>query len=731
MSPLLCAIALLSQQQPPDSDSLEQPQIETVAYAADSLLMKVASRDIVLVGSSRIDYRDMSLQADTVRYTESIGSLDATGAPVLFDAGESITGSRMLYSLRTRRGRIVGAGSHYELGYYQGASITQVGRREYNIVDARFTTCDRDSAPDYYFYSPQMKVYQDDKAVARPVYLYVADTPVFYFPYWVFPIRTGRQSGFTIPKFGQTTRDGRYLRGIGYYFALSDYMDLLVQGDIMERTRFAMSVQERHSLRYVHHGTLRIEARREFETHLDRWRLFGEHLHDFPDGTTVRLRGEFLSDRNYLHETQETPEGRMEREVRSWLSVNRSLGRASVQLVLDRTQYLATNPDSIPGEKELDQDLPDIRLSVPASPLFRTPADPTRRRIWHSLYWSLSSHYVAVDNRTEDSRFTHSGMRTGADVSASSRLWGILGLTPRITGTATMYDRDRAGGRYPWWLAGSASLTATTDLYGVFQTSLFGFTAFRHTITPSATLSWAPGTYLASTEGGGLEPAPSDSAADRFFSFSDISAPSHARTVTLSLFQSLEARRMVRGQVDKIQLASLELSTTADLQRSDTVFTPLDASLELTPIQQLSATADASWDFYASRLTDVNFTTTFRLDGTDRTLMPDSIPASAGMPWRVSLSHYYRLGLGEQRDLSKLRASAALGLTPGWSVEYNAYYDLLEGSFVNQSYTLIRDLHCWEAMFTRNISDTDTGFYFRINIKELPDIKIEQRVSSF
>lgn len=728
MSQLLFVLALLTQS--PDPDSVEQPQIEAVAYAADSVVLQVGSRDILLVGSSRIDYRDMFLEADTVRYTESSGSLVASGLPELFDRGESIRGSRMYYSLRTRRGRIDSAGSQYEFGYYEGSSITQVGRREYNIVDARFTTCDRDSL-DYYFFSPQMKVFQDEKAIARPVYLYVDDTPVFYFPYWVFPIRSGRQSGFTIPKFGQTSRDGRYLRGLGYYFAFSDYIDLLLQGDIMERTRFALSAEERHSLRYIHQGSLKVEWRREFESHLDRWRLFGQHIHDFPDGTAVRIRGEFLSDRNYLEETQQTPEDRMEREIRSWVSVNRSLGRMSLQLVLDRTQYLNTDPDSIPDERELDQELPDFRLSIPASPLFAPPSDPARRRPWHSVYWSMSSHYVAIDSRREETRFAHSGLRTTADLSSSMRLGGILSLTPRINGVATVYDRDRAGDSYPWWLAGSAGLTASTDIYGVFPSSLFGFSAFRHTLTPSATLSWAPGTYLASGDDGMLEPAQADSASGRFFSFSDLAPPSSARRLTLSLFQSLEARRIEGDIIDKVQLASLDLSTTADLEKGDSIFTPLTASLALTPVQQFSAVTDASWDFYSSELKEVDFTTTIRLDGTDHTLLPDSIPQSSGMPWRLSLSHYYRLGLGEQQDLSKMRASAALGLTPDWSLEYSAYYDLLEGSFINQSYTLTRDLHCWEAVFVRQISDADSGFYFRINIKDLPDIKIEQHVSNF
>jgi|WetSurMetagenome_2_1015567.scaffolds.fasta_scaffold00188_6 lipopolysaccharide assembly outer membrane protein LptD (OstA) len=725
---ILAILAVLAQAD--TADSLQQ-SMEVIAYSADSIVLTVETRDIVLVGSSRIDYRDMALEADTVHYEPSVETVRASGSPELFDRGESIRGSRMFYSLRTRRGRIEAADSRYEFGYYSGSSITQVGPREFNITDARFTTCENDSEPDYYIRSPRMKVFQNERAVARPAYLYISDTPVFYIPFGVFPLRQGRQSGFTIPRFGQTSRDGRYLRGFGYYFAFSDYIDLLVDGDIMERTRFAASVEERHALRYVHSGRTVMEWRREFQTHLDRWRLFGEHLHDLADGTTVRLRGEFLSDRSYLADTHEDPYDRMEKEIRSWASVNRMLGRASVQLVLDRTQYLGTDPDSIADELEIAQSLPDLRVSLPSSPVFGTPSDPTRRTFWNTLYWNLSSHYIALDNRREETRTTHSGLRTVSELTASNRLWGILSLSPHVSATMTVYDRDRSGNSLPWWISGAAGITAQTDLYGVFQTGLLGYSALRHTITPGISFGYVPGTFLSSREDGGFGTASADSAEERYYSFSDLSLPSAVERLTFSLFQRLEGRRVDGDMVERADLATLEISTTADLGRSDSVFTPLTASLTLAPFDQLSMSTDAAWDFNSSRMEEVDFTTTLRLVGSDPTLLPDTIPASAGMPWRLSLSHYYRLGIGDAGDLSKLRASAALSLTPSWSIEYGSYYDLLESSFITQTYTLRRDLHCWEAIFTRHISDADTGFYFRINIKELPDIKIEQHVSQF
>jgi len=725
----LCLLAVAGQDAGGDTlrvDSVSvAPRIETIAYTTDSLVFFPGTGDLILIGTTRLDYRDMTLLSDTVRYDSEGDLITASGESELLDRGESITGTRMIYSLATRKGRIVGAASQYETGFYTGESITRVGPNEFNIVNARFTTCDRDTV-DYYFASPEMKVFPDDRAVARSVCLYVEETPVFYFPFWVFPIRRGRTEGFTIPKIGQTSADGRYLRDLGYYFFFSDYADVYLHGDIMEKTRFMAGISERHRVRYLCNGGLELEWRREFRNSRDRWMAFGQHMHDFPDGTSVRLRGEFLSDRSYLEETQQTPEDRMSSEVRSWVNVSRYFGRLSFQATMDRNSFLDTDPDTIPDEVLYVQELPDVRLGLPSAPLFPIPSDPTRIRPWHSLYWSASAHYLSRDQLSEDSRSTHSGLRLNSALTGSNRFWGWLAFAPALHGTGTVYDRDRLGDAFPWWLHGSASLTLSTDVYGIFQTGLFGLEALRHTITPSATLSWAPDSYV-----GPDGEAPVDSASEVFYSFSDFGLPSGGGLLSLALRNTLEGKRLTPNGIQRFEMASLGLSTTLDLDESVEPFSPLTATLDLTPVQTFGVRASGSWDLYREELSALSVTSTLSLAGYDRTLLPDSGSVLTGMPVRLTLSHDYRLGIDEADDISKFRISTSLDLTPGWSVEYSAYYDALGEDFISQSYTLRRDLHCWEAVFVRQISDVDSGFYFRINIKALPDIKIEQHVSEF
>ncbi len=43
----------------------------------------------------------------------------------------------------------------------------------------------------------------------------------------------------------------------------------------------------------------------------------------------------------------------------------------------------------------------------------------------------------------------------------------------------------------------------------------------------------------------------------------------------------------------------------------------------------------------------------------------------------------------------------------------------------SQEYVIHRDLHCWEAEFVRRYYAGEWEYYFRINVKALPDIQLE------
>ncbi len=701
--------------------------MDSMAYEADSLVFSITDENLTLIGSASVEHKQMSIAADTIKYSSSEETVQAEGNVELWDGRDSATEAALIYHIPTATARTFSTTSFYDDAQYSSETVTMLSRNEFNLTNVTFTSCEKDTF-DYYFWAEIMKVYPDDKAVAKPIVLYVQDTPVFWLPYAVFPIRRGRSSGFTIPTIGSSSRDGRYIRKIGYYFGFSDYIDLLVSSDLMEKTRFQVTMTERHSLRYVLNGRSRVQWRRQFINSRDRWLVESSHTQELPDGTMVRLAGNFVSDRSYLSETQQNPQDRMEGQLRSWLSLSKNIAGGSAQANIGYTQYLNALPDTIDHEILSELTAPDVKYSRPSSPVFATPLNPADQRFWHSLYWNAGTHYLTEKTQWEDSSLYNAGVRLTSGISGSNRVGGILAVSPWVKFTGTMYDRDRQGNRLPGWVHNSAGVSLSTDIYGMFSTGIAGYSVFRHTVSPSISTSWAPDRYY-STDGRLHNGNEADSI---YYRFSDFSLPSSGTVVSFSVLNVLEGKRLQRGTINRNTLAELSLSSNWSPDRETEKFSPVNASLNLTPAHWISSRTSASYNCYTGKLADLSFTTSVQLAGNDPTMQPDSDFVLTPLSWRLNLSHNWNPAIqGEEQGLNKLRLSANINLTTRWSLNYRAYYDMAESDFISQNYSIMRDLDSWEAIFTRHVSNIDTGFYFRINIKAFPDIKVEQHTSSF
>ncbi len=117
----------------------------------------------------------------------------------LIDKGEKYEGFRMRFNFKSQRGFIASAGTESEGAYYTGSKIKKVDKDTYFIKDGIYTTCDK-TDPDYFFYSPKMKVVQQKEVMAEWIWLFVGDVPFpVPLPFAVFPLESGRRSGIIPP----------------------------------------------------------------------------------------------------------------------------------------------------------------------------------------------------------------------------------------------------------------------------------------------------------------------------------------------------------------------------------------------------------------------------------------------------------------------------------------------------------------------------------------------------
>jgi hypothetical protein len=106
---------------------------------------------------------------------------------------------------------------------------------------------------------------------------------------------------------------------------------------------------------------------------------------------------------------------------------------------------------------------------------------------------------------------------------------------------------------------------------------------------------------------------------------------------------------------------------------------------------------------------------------------------ASDLPWMFSISVSHtgsssRTPTGYSKWDASTTANGSVGLNPtsNWRVDYAAQFDFESRKMISQNYSVKRELHCWEAQFTRSISGGFTEYYFKINVKNLPEVYYEQ-----
>ncbi len=254
------------------SDTLSKKtyDVDTTIYteSSDSLIFYVNKKKMDIYGNASIQYRETNLKSANIFVDFQTNNIDAEGVPsdslpnkykgtpVLKEGADSYNGFKMRYNFKTKRGFISAAGTETDGAIYSGAKINKVNEDTYFIKDGIYTTCDSDT-PDYYFYSPEMKVINKKEIVAKWIWMFFGGVPFpVPLPFAVFPLESGRRSGIVPPVFGDDATYGKYFSRFGYFWAISDYMDLLLTSDYYTRGSFNFNSRFRYAKRYNFTGSL-------------------------------------------------------------------------------------------------------------------------------------------------------------------------------------------------------------------------------------------------------------------------------------------------------------------------------------------------------------------------------------------------------------------------------------------------------------------------------------------
>jgi len=142
-----------------------------------------------------------------------------------------------------------------------GRIISKLTKKEndsvYFVKRAKFTTSENEENPEYYFLLRKAKVVPGKKVVTGLTNMFIADVPTpIGLPFAFFPLSKKRTSGVIFPSFGEQNNRGYFLQNGGYYFALSDYIDLATLGDYYTNGSYGLRLESSYAVRYKFRGNL-------------------------------------------------------------------------------------------------------------------------------------------------------------------------------------------------------------------------------------------------------------------------------------------------------------------------------------------------------------------------------------------------------------------------------------------------------------------------------------------
>lgn len=629
----------------------------TLFYDARIIESRLDSNKFYLQGEAVVKYQKMTLTAARITVdqdrelliaegvldtffvynedsTEKEQKIDWVGTPVFTEGGEKLNGSKMIYNYRTQKGRVIRGRTDYESGKYFGEHIKKVEGKVLNVSHGYFTTCDKEDDPHFYFKARRMKIIPKKEVVAKPIVMYVSGIPVAYLPFVFFPNKGGRHSGILIPRYGESSVEGRYLQGLGYYWAPSEYFDLTTKFNYYDRSGWMADSRLRYKKRYVLEGNIAGSITKKEPvggTKQNRWDLRIYHNQTINRTTKLRINGNFVSDKNYYRSYSSNINQRLNQQLTSNATLTKSWPESKNNLTINLRHSKSLAADGIESKT-----LPQISFYHSSRQLFPTTKKerrgPTVRRRdsqtddsprwYNSIYYSYNSYLINQTRSDMDEpvsrNLTH---RASLSMNSPSKLFGWLGWNHGLNYNEIWFDRykkyyfdaDRDSTDtdsikqeiekdFASLRTFSYSASANTKIYGMFAPPVGNIVALRHVVSPSISFSYSPdftdpvwGNYQEIRN-------PADEVVDKRFKYYGGSASTGQKRISFgigNLFQ-MKTATIVEGeeQEKKFDLFTLNFSSGYNFEADSLRMGGLSSRFNANPTRNLSIRFSARHDFY-------------------------------------------------------------------------------------------------------------------------------------
>lgn len=510
-------------------DAIDAP----VFYECTDSMVWSRTGNAYLYGSGKVSYDKIELTANVIKMNMdssvvyATGSIDTTGMtvglPVFMDGGTPYESDQLRYNFKNKKGFINNVYTQQGDGFIMGGKAKKDSADVFYSHSGMYTTCDAEH-PHFYVKLTRAKVRPKKDVVSGPLYLVVEDVPLpLALPFAYFPFTSSYSSGLIMPTFGDETERGFYLRDGGYYFAISDKVDLRLTGEIFTKGSWGIGAASTYALRYKFSGSFDFSylVTKNGEKGLPdyavgkNFRLQWSHRQD----AKARPNSNFSASVNFATSSYERSNLNslynpvLNSQSMRTSSVSYSHTFPEIGLSISSTMNIAQNMQ----DSTLSLTLPNLNVSLTKKYPFKRKKRMGDERWYEKISLSYSGQLSNSISTKEDMilksniiKDWRNAVKHNIPVSATFQLFNFINITPSFNYTERWYFKkvnqewDYATNKvamdtvygfnrvYNYNL----SISANTTLYGFYQPAGFlknsRVHTVRHVFKPSVSFSYAP-----------------------------------------------------------------------------------------------------------------------------------------------------------------------------------------------------------------------------------------------
>ena len=625
----------------------------TVTFQATDSILLIGRNKAYLYGKGEVGYQDfklnsenisMQLDSSTVAATGVKDSLgDWVGSPVFKDKSGEYESETMRYNFKTEKGFITNIVTQQGEGYLTGGATKKNADGTFFLENGRYTTCDLHEHPHFYFNITKGKLTPDKDVVTGPAYMVLADVPLpIALPFGYFPFTKDYSSGVIFPSFGDDYQKGFYARNGGYYFAINDYVDLALLGEIYTKGSWGISGQSTYIKRYRFRGNFNfsylttVTGDKGAPDYMKQtnFQVIWNHTQDqkanpnlsFSASVNFATSGYSRNDLNSYYSSSFTENTKSSTVSLGYRFPGTKWNMAATMNISQRTQ-----------DSTLTVSFPNLNVTMSQTAPFKRKRSVGGERWYEKIRMSYTGQFQNSLTSQQDEFFKknlikdwRNGMRHSVPVSATFSLFKYINLSPSINLNDRMYTSKIKRS----WDPNAYSEVADTvyGFYNVFDfnvavsldTKIYGFwkplkifgdkvQMIRHVLTPSVSFSWAPdfgtkgwgyyGSYSYTNRNG--EEVTRDYS---YFQHGIFGTPSRGKTGILSVNLANNLEMKVKSDADSTGVKKISLIENFTIGQSynfaaDSLnWSNLTTSIMLRLVKNFNLSLSANWDPYTYQL---------------------------------------------------------------------------------------------------------------------------------